>query len=192
LNDLCNFNENFRDVAEFPAIFLSIFQKIFPEISKYHTHQENPYQTFFTNMSTQTQPPTMTPLGTNTAANDSQDHFVQNSMATDRDIRALVNLTHIFDPNKELKISIPKLKSITSSIFITIGDKTVRAASRAFLKSGMDVCIYELDENATIPEKCFEQTFKIGTHCKTSIVAIIGMRIGKLQDIKIKGCGPSN
>lgn len=101
-------------------------------------------------------------------------------------------LENIFDPNKEIKISIPKLKSITSSIYITIDDKTVRAASRAFLNSGMDVCIYELDENATIPENCFEQIFKIGTHCKTSIVAIICMRIGVLQDIKIKGCSTSN
>lgn len=98
----------------------------------------------------------------------------------------------ILDITVDTKVCIPKTTGLTSRIYITIGEETVRAGSRAFLNDGIDVCIYELTENESIPHDCFVQIFQSGRYSVSSMVAIMGMHIGRLQDIKVKGCNTSN
>ena len=100
-------------------------------------------------------------------------------------------LKDFLDNTKEIKLLIPKTTGITSRLYLTIDDETVRVGSNAFLQGGIDVCIYALTEKDSISPDCFEQIFESGKYSESSTMAIIGMRIGRIQDIKVKGCNPS-
>jgi len=99
-------------------------------------------------------------------------------------------LKNILVKTKDVHVRIPATTGITSCIYITIDGETVRVGSNAFLSAGLDVCIYALTEKDSVSGQ--EQIFKKGTHAISSMIAIIGMKIGRIQDIKIKGCNTSN
>lgn len=98
-------------------------------------------------------------------------------------------LKNILVKTEDVHVTIPTTTGLTSRIYITIGDETVRVGSNAFLSAGIDVCIYALTEKDCVSGS--EQIFKKGTHSISSMIAIIGMKIGRIQDIKIKGCSTS-
>lgn len=60
-------------------------------------------------------------------------------------------LKNILVKTEDVHVTIPTTTGLTSHIYITIGDETVRVGSNAFLSAGIDVCIYALTEKDCIP-----------------------------------------
>ena len=101
-------------------------------------------------------------------------------------------LKEIINVKKNIKVVIPENSGVTSRIYITIDDETVRVPSKAFLNAGVDVVIFTLSENDSIPTDADSILFQAGKYSISSIIAIIGMKIGKHQKIKVEGCNTSN
>ena len=94
---------------------------------------------------------------------------------------------------KDVTITVPKTTGMLSSLYITIGDETVRASSRAFMNYGLNTPVFE---PTTIPnsEASVEIVFakkngKGNGYALTAIIACTKALVKKTQVIQDSSCG---
>ena len=87
-------------------------------------------------------------------------------------------------------VYIQKSKGTLACFFIVSGATTAQFRSKACLELGMETPA--IQTNCTIPEGEFHiATYKANKISTTAMLRLIGMAIGQVQDIKIKGCNTS-
>ena len=94
----------------------------------------------------------------------------------------------ILNNTKNVTVSLPKTTSLLSFVYITVGDKTVRAGSMALLNSHLATPVFVLTE---IPDfsKCAQYTFdKKRRYASTAILAYTKALIAKTQGIGGRDC----
>jgi len=94
---------------------------------------------------------------------------------------------------KDVIITVPKTTGSLSSICITIGDVTVRAGSRAFMKHGLKTPVFvptTIPNSKASVEKVFAKKNGKGTgYALSAIVACTKALITKTQAIEDSSCG---